>query len=77
MDDGRARRVGRAEVEDRLEDLVLDLDERERLLGDGLIAGFPLGRYYPELSDSLLVCATELNRVEEIDRLAAALGGKR
>ena len=46
-------------------------------LGEGLIAGFPLGRYYPELRDSLLVCATELNRAEDIDRLAAALGGKR
>jgi glycine dehydrogenase subunit 1 len=46
-----------------------------RLVGEGLLAGFPLGRYYPELADSLLVCTTELNRVEEIDRLAAALGG--
>jgi glycine dehydrogenase subunit 1 len=50
---------------------------QQRLLGEGLLAGYPLGRYYPELGDSLLVCATELNRVEEIDRLAAALGGKR
>jgi glycine dehydrogenase subunit 1 len=50
---------------------------QQRLLADRLIAGFPLGRYYPELKDSLLVCATELNRVEDIDRLAAALGEKR
>jgi glycine dehydrogenase subunit 1 len=50
---------------------------QQRLVGAGLLAGFPLGRYYPELSDSLLVCATELNRVEEIDRLAAALGENR
>jgi glycine dehydrogenase subunit 1 len=50
---------------------------QKRLLGEGILAGFPLGRYYPELADSLLVCATELNRVEEIDRLATALGGKR
>ncbi len=50
---------------------------QERLLGEGLIAGYPLWRHYPELADSLLVCATELNRVEDIDRLAAALGGKR
>ena len=48
---------------------------QKRLLGSGLIAGLPLGMYYPELSDSLLVCATELNRAEDIDRLAAALAG--
>jgi len=48
---------------------------QKRLLGSGLIAGLPLGRYYPELSDSLLVCATELNRAEDIDRLANALAG--
>jgi glycine dehydrogenase subunit 1 len=48
---------------------------QKRLLGQGLIAGVPLGRYYPELNDSLLVCVTELNRAEGIDRLAAALAG--
>ena len=48
---------------------------QKRLLGSGLIAGLPLGTYYPELGDSLLVCATELNRAEDIDRLAAALAG--
>ncbi len=48
---------------------------QKRLLGQGLIAGVPLGRYYPELNDSLLVCATELNRAEDIDRLAAGLAG--
>jgi glycine dehydrogenase subunit 1 len=46
-----------------------------RLLTSGLIAGLPLATYYPELADSLLVCATELNRAEDIDRLAAALAG--
>jgi glycine dehydrogenase subunit 1 len=48
---------------------------QKRLLGSGLVAGLPLGRYYPELQDSLLVCVTELNGVEDIDRLAAALAG--
>ena len=33
---------------------------QKRLLGQGLIAGVPLGRYYPELNDSLLVCVTEM-----------------
>jgi glycine dehydrogenase subunit 1 len=48
---------------------------QKRLLASGLIAGLPLGRYYPELTDSLLVCVTELNGAEDIDRLAAALAG--
>jgi glycine dehydrogenase subunit 1 len=48
---------------------------QKRLLTSGLIAGLPLGRYYPELTDSLLVCVTDLNRAEDIDRLAAALAG--
>jgi glycine dehydrogenase subunit 1 len=48
---------------------------QKRLLGSGLIAGLPLGKYYPELADSLLVCTTELNRAEDIERLAAALAG--
>ncbi len=45
-----------------------------RLAGEGLVPGLPLGPYYPELADSLLICVTELNRAEQIDRLAAALG---
>jgi glycine dehydrogenase subunit 1 len=50
---------------------------RTRLLGEGILAGVPLGRDYPELADSLLVCVTELNRAEDIDRLAAGLAGSR
>jgi glycine dehydrogenase subunit 1 len=48
---------------------------QKRLLSSGVVAGLPLGAYYPELSDSLLVCVTELNRAEDIDRLAEALAG--
>jgi glycine dehydrogenase subunit 1 len=48
---------------------------QKKLLASGIVAGYPLGRYYPELQDGLLVCVTELNRAEEIDRLAAALAG--
>jgi glycine dehydrogenase subunit 1 len=44
-----------------------------RLLPKGIVAGFPLGGWYPELADSLLVCVTELQTREDIDRLAAAL----
>ena len=48
---------------------------QKRLLGEQIVAGLPLGRYYPDLNDSLLVCVTELNGAEDIDRLAAALAG--
>ena len=46
---------------------------RDALLEHKILAGLPLGDYYPELADSLLVCATELNTVEAIDRLAEKL----
>jgi glycine dehydrogenase subunit 1 len=41
---------------------------------DGMVAGFPLGRWYPELADMLLLCVTETHRRDQIDRLVAALG---
>jgi glycine dehydrogenase subunit 1 len=34
-----------------------------------MIPGIELARWYPELSDCLLVCVTEMNEQEEIDRL--------
>jgi len=37
----------------------------------GIFAGVPLGRWYPELADCLLVAITEKRTKEEIDRLAA------
>ncbi len=45
----------------------------EELLAAGIIGGLPLGRFYPELADSMLVCATEKNSREQMDRLAEAL----
>ena len=48
---------------------------QRRLLDRQIVAGLPLGPYYPELSDSLLICATEANPVQEIDALAGALKG--
>jgi glycine dehydrogenase subunit 1 len=48
---------------------------QQRLLTSGIVAGLPLAPYYSELGDSLLVCVTELNRAEDIDRLAEALAG--
>jgi glycine dehydrogenase subunit 1 len=37
----------------------------------GFFAGVPLGRWYPELSDCLLVCVTERRTRQEIDPFAA------
>jgi len=39
----------------------------------GVFAGLPLQRWYPELADSLLLCATELHDAPALDRLAEAL----
>jgi glycine dehydrogenase subunit 1 len=39
----------------------------------GILAGLPLERDYPELSNTALICVTELRSKEEIDRLAQAL----
>jgi glycine dehydrogenase subunit 1 len=37
------------------------------LLKKKIIGGLPLGRFYPELADSMLVCATEMTRRAEMD----------
>src|SRR5205085_7030825 len=39
--------------------------------GAGFLAGVPLGRWYPELSDCFLVTVTEKRTKSEIDALAA------
>lgn len=41
----------------------------------GIIGGYDLGRDYPELANTMLVCVTEMNTREEIDTLVEALGG--
>ena len=48
---------------------------RDALLEHKILAGLPLGGHYPELADSLLLCATEMNTVEAIDRLTEKLEG--
>jgi glycine dehydrogenase subunit 1 len=45
----------------------------ERAARQGYFAGVPLGRWYPELADCLLVCVTEKRTKDEIDGLAAVL----
>jgi glycine dehydrogenase subunit 1 len=47
-----------------------------RLLDKKIIGGVALESFYPEMTDSLLVCVTETSRKEAIDRLIAALAEK-
>lgn len=42
------------------------------LLEKKIIGGLPLNRFYPELDDSMLLCATEMSRREQMDRVAEA-----
>jgi glycine dehydrogenase subunit 1 len=44
----------------------------ERLLQQNIIGGLPLGRYYPELENSMLLCATEMSQREDMDLVAEA-----
>src|SRR6185436_19589708 len=46
----------------------------QHALADGVVAGFPLGDWYPELEDARLICATELHDSAAMDRLVAVLG---
>jgi glycine dehydrogenase subunit 1 len=45
----------------------------ESLARQGLVAGYPLGRWFPELDGCLLVCVTETQSAAQIDRLVGAL----
>jgi len=51
----------------------------EQLLADadraGFFAGVPLGRWYPDLADCLLISVTEKRTKQQIDDLAACLSG--
>ena len=40
-----------------------------------IVPGIELAQWYPELSDSFLVCVTEMNQREEIDRLVRTVAG--
>lgn len=48
---------------------------QQALLQENIIAGLALEPHYPELKNSLLLCATDLNTQEEMDRLAEKLQG--
>ena len=47
----------------------------EALLAEGIIGGLDLGPHYFHLNDRMLLCVTEMNAKEEIDRLVEILGG--
>ena len=46
----------------------------ETALAKGIFAGVPLGRWYPELADCLLIAVTEKRTKAEIDHLVGCLG---
>jgi len=49
-------------------------DKINKLLWESkIIGGFDLGKFYPELEDSLLLCVTEKRTREEIDKLILSL----
>ena len=50
-------------------------DLAARLAEQGILAGYPLGKHYPDLHDCLLIAVTEKRTKDEIDQLAAALAG--
>ncbi|MBC7325820.1 MAG: glycine dehydrogenase, partial [Moorella sp. (in: Bacteria)] len=50
-------------------------DVARRLAEQGFAAGFDLGPFYPELAGAMLFTVTEVRTREEIDALAAAMGG--
>ncbi len=45
----------------------------KKLLKKGIVAGFPLGRYYPEMKNCLLVALTEKQSKEDIDLFVKTL----
>ena len=48
-------------------------DLLNRLAEKGILGGVDLGQWYPELNRCILVCTTEMNSREEIDRFGKAL----
>ncbi|MFQ5850289.1 MAG: aminomethyl-transferring glycine dehydrogenase subunit GcvPA [Candidatus Binatia bacterium] len=46
-----------------------------RFAASRIVPGIPLGQWYPELRDSLLICVTEMNEREEIEQLVRTFSG--
>jgi glycine dehydrogenase subunit 1 len=49
----------------------------KRLLKQKIIGGLPLGRFYPELSDCMLLCATEMSSRTAMDAVGRELAASR
>lgn len=65
----------------RFHEFVVETEESplawsERLLEEKIIGGLSLARWYPELGNASLWCATELTTREQIDRTASLLASK-
>jgi glycine dehydrogenase subunit 1 len=78
----RARLLEVAQLEARFSgpffnEFVIQARNLEELLkrcaAERIVPGVALGQWYPELRDCLLICATEMNEREEIDRLVRAI----
>ena len=48
-------------------------EKNKALLKKKIIGGLPLGRFYPELADCQLLCATEMTRRADMDTVAEVL----
>ena len=50
-------------------------DLNASLLQKGIVGGLPLGPYYPDMKDCMLLCVTETKTRADIDRLIEAIAG--
>jgi glycine dehydrogenase subunit 1 len=74
----QVRGVARAFSAPVFHEFVVRLDKPvDRVLrglqSEGILGGLPLARWFPELDDALLVCATETKSADDLQRYAAAL----
>ena len=53
----------------QVQDLLDDAED------SGILAGVPLGQWYPRLEDCFLVAVTEQRTKQQIDQLASTLAG--
>ncbi|NIN69383.1 MAG: aminomethyl-transferring glycine dehydrogenase subunit GcvPA [Anaerolineae bacterium] len=70
---GYQRRFGEFFKEFVIQARVSPASVNSGLWEKGIIGGYELGRDYPQLGDCLLLCATEMNTRDEIDRLIQVL----
>lgn len=50
---------------------------QQKLLKNNIIGGYDLSKDFPGLEDCLLFCVTEMNSIEEINKLVRILGGEK